>query len=85
MVDVTLVEARQQRRRPREDSNGARSHAHPRITWRLCGHGERARHAESLCPGPLLQRAYIENVTINAQLPSQVVPKLLAKSRPVHK
>ena len=36
-------------------------------------------------PGPLLQRAYIENVTINAQLPSQVVPKLLAKSRPVHK
>ena len=24
-------------------------------------------------------------MTINAQLPSQVVPKLLAKSRPVHK
>jgi len=35
-------------------------------------------------PEPLLQRAYIDNVTINAQLPSQVVPKLLAKSRPVH-
>jgi len=35
-------------------------------------------------PGPLLQRAYIDNVDLNAQLPSQVVPKLLAKSRPVH-
>jgi NAD-reducing hydrogenase small subunit len=35
-------------------------------------------------PGPLLQRAYIDNVTINGQLPSLMVPKLLAKSRPVH-
>jgi NAD-reducing hydrogenase small subunit len=36
-------------------------------------------------PGPLLQRAYIENVTINAQLPGPLVPKLLPQSRPVHK
>lgn len=35
-------------------------------------------------PAPLLQRAYIDNVTINGQLPSRGVPKLLAKSRPVH-
>jgi NAD-reducing hydrogenase small subunit len=36
-------------------------------------------------PAPLLQRAYIENVTINAQLPGPLVPKLLKQSRPVHK
>jgi NAD-reducing hydrogenase small subunit len=35
-------------------------------------------------PGPLLQRAYIDNVDLNAQLPDHGVPKLLAKSRPVH-
>jgi NAD-reducing hydrogenase small subunit len=37
-------------------------------------------------PAPLLQRAYIENVTINPQLPvSPMIPKLLSKSLPVHK
>jgi NAD-reducing hydrogenase small subunit len=35
-------------------------------------------------PAALLHRAYIENVTINPQLPSQVVPKLLTHARPVH-
>jgi NAD-reducing hydrogenase small subunit len=35
-------------------------------------------------PGPLLERSYIENVTINPQLPSRIVPKLLPTARPVH-
>jgi NAD-reducing hydrogenase small subunit len=34
---------------------------------------------------PLLDRAYRENVTLNPQLPTQVVPPLLPLSRPVHK
>ena len=34
---------------------------------------------------PLLDRAYRENVTINPQLPVQVVPPLLPTSQPVHK
>lgn len=33
---------------------------------------------------PLLDRAYIENVTVNPQIPSRVVPKLLPMARPVH-
>ena len=33
---------------------------------------------------PLLDRAYIENATINPQIPSRVVPKLLPTARPVH-
>ncbi len=34
---------------------------------------------------PLLDRAYIENVTINPGIPVSVVPKLLAMARPVHR
>jgi NAD-reducing hydrogenase small subunit len=36
-------------------------------------------------PGPLLQRAYLENATLNPQLPSEVVPRLLPTSMPVHR
>jgi NAD-reducing hydrogenase small subunit len=36
-------------------------------------------------PGPLLERAYLENVTDNPQLPSRVVPALLPQSMPVHR
>ena len=34
---------------------------------------------------PLLDRSYRENVTINAQVPSRMVPKLLPTARPVHR
>ena len=33
---------------------------------------------------PLLERAYLENATLNQQLPSRVVPRLLDKAMPVH-
>ena len=33
---------------------------------------------------PLLDRAYIENATVNPSYPSRVVPKLLPTARPVH-
>ena len=33
---------------------------------------------------PLLDRAYIENVAVNPQIPTRVVPKLLPMARPVH-
>jgi NAD-reducing hydrogenase small subunit len=36
-------------------------------------------------PLPLLERAYLENVTDNPELPSQVVPKLLPSALPVHR
>jgi NAD-reducing hydrogenase small subunit len=34
---------------------------------------------------PLLDRAYIENVTLNPQLPSSIVPRLVPTSTPVHR
>ena len=34
---------------------------------------------------PLLDRAYIENVTLDPQIPTEVVPRLLPTSQPVHK
>jgi NAD-reducing hydrogenase small subunit len=33
---------------------------------------------------PLLERAYVENATMNQGIPSVVVPRLLRRSRPVH-
>ena len=35
-------------------------------------------------PGPLLERAYIENVTLRPGIPRDVVPALLPTARPVH-
>ena len=34
---------------------------------------------------PLLERAYVENVTINPGIPREVVPTLLPMARPVHR
>jgi NAD-reducing hydrogenase small subunit len=34
---------------------------------------------------PLLERAYVENATLNPQVPSEVVPRLLERSLPVHR
>ena len=36
-------------------------------------------------PGPLLERAYIENATLNQQIPLEVVPALLPTARPIHR
>jgi NAD-reducing hydrogenase small subunit len=35
-------------------------------------------------PQAVLERAYLENVTLNPQIPTQDVPALLAESLPVH-
>jgi NAD-reducing hydrogenase small subunit len=34
---------------------------------------------------PLLDRAYVENVTVNPGIPVEVVPRLLPTARPVHR
>ncbi len=36
-------------------------------------------------PGPLLDRAYLENATLNPMVPDEVVPKLLPTSQPVNR
>jgi NAD-reducing hydrogenase small subunit len=36
-------------------------------------------------PGPLLDRAYVENVTLRAGVPLDVVPALLPMARPVNR
>ena len=36
-------------------------------------------------PGPLLERAYLENVTLNPGIPLQMVPALLPTAQPVHR
>jgi len=36
-------------------------------------------------PRPLLERAYLENATLNQHIPIEVVPALLPMARPVHR
>jgi NAD-reducing hydrogenase small subunit len=36
-------------------------------------------------PAPLLQRAYVENVTLRPGVPTEVVPALLERALPVHR
>jgi NAD-reducing hydrogenase small subunit len=36
-------------------------------------------------PGPLLERAYVENATLNRRVPLDVVPALLPMARPVNR
>jgi NAD-reducing hydrogenase small subunit len=36
-------------------------------------------------PQPLLERAYVENATINPGIPVEIVPRLLPTARPVHR
>src|SRR4029079_93917 len=36
-------------------------------------------------PGPLLERAYLENATLNQQIPLEVVPARLPTARPIHR
>lgn len=36
-------------------------------------------------PLPLLERAYLDNATLNPRIPTEIVPRLLPKAMPVHK
>ena len=36
-------------------------------------------------PGPLLERAYLENADLNRRIPLDVIPALLPTARPVHR
>ena len=84
-VDVCLVEgAVGQRGGPGEDPPSPGSDPDAGRLRRLRGHLERPRHAQPDRPPAAARRAYLENVTVNAQVPSQVVPRLLPKALPVH-
>ena len=85
-VDVCLVEGacRQRGRtcaRSAESASG-RGRSSPSATARS---PPTSRHAQpDRCRNPSSQRAYIENVTLNARIPSEVVPPLLPMALPVH-
>jgi len=70
MVDVTLVEGASAAKTTREDRM-VRAHTRILVHWRLCGHGERARHAESLWSWSAPAARIHRNVTITRScLPS---------------
>lgn len=86
MVDVTLVEGAVSSQDDLDKIKKVREHTRILVALGDCAVTSNVPGMRNpYGPAPLLDRGYIENVTTNAQLPTQVIPKLLAKSRPLHK
>jgi NAD-reducing hydrogenase small subunit len=84
-VDITLVEGAVASVEDREKIKKIRAHTKTLVSLGDCAvtaNVPSMRNAFKL--EAVYGRAYRENATINQQVPSQVVPKLLARVRPVH-
>ena len=84
-VDITLVEGAVASVEDREKIEKIRAHTKTLVSLGDCAvtaNVPSMRNAFRL--DAVYGRAYLENATINRQVPSQVIPKLLAKVRPVH-
>jgi len=84
-VDITLVEGAVSSVDDREKIKKIRAHTGTLVSLGDCAvtaNVPSMRNAFRL--EAVYGRAYRENATINQQIPAQVIPKLLAKVRPVH-
>jgi NAD-reducing hydrogenase small subunit len=84
-VDVTLVEGAVSSEDDLEKIRMVRAHTGVLVALGDCAVTSNVPGLRNpIGPEPLLERAYIENVSVNAQRPTEVVPKLLPRSLPVH-
>ena len=84
-VDITLVEGAVASVEDREKIEKIRAHTKTLVSLGDCAvtaNVPSMRNAFRL--DAVYGRAYRENATLNQQVPSQTIPKLLAKVRPVH-
>jgi NAD-reducing hydrogenase small subunit len=84
-VDITLVEGAVASVEDREKIKKIRAHTKTLVSLGDCAvtaNVPSMRNAFRL--DAVYGRAYRENATLNQQVPSQTIPKLLAKVRPVH-
>ena len=85
MVDVTLVEGAVSSTEDLEKIQHIRAHTKVLVSLGDCAVTANVPSMRNPFGAPaILQRAYIENVTLNPQIPNQVVPRLLKRVRPVH-
>ncbi len=85
MVDITLVEGAVASVEDREKIRKIRAHSKTLVSLGDCAvtaNVPSMRNAFRL--EAVYGRAYRENATVNQQIPAEVIPKLLAKVRPVH-
>ena len=84
-VDIALVEGAVASEADEEKIRKIRAHTKTLIAMGDCAiTGNVPSMRNPIGPEPILNRAYIENVTAQPQIPCVVVPQLLKKVRPVH-
>lgn len=85
MVDVTLVEGAVSSEEDLHKIQHIRAHTKFLVSLGDCAVTANVPSMRNPFGAPaILQRAYIENVTLNPQIPDQVIPLLLKRVRPVH-
>lgn len=84
-VDVTLVEGAVSSEEDLEKIKRIRAHTKILVSFGDCAVTANIPSMRNpFGADAILQRAYIENVTLNPHIPNQVVPPLLKRVRPVH-
>lgn len=84
-VDVTLVEGAVSSEEDLEKIKHIRAHTKILVSFGDCAVTANIPAMRNpFGANAILQRAYIENVTLNPHIPNQVVPPLLKRVRPVH-
>lgn len=85
MVDVTLIEGAVSSEEDLEKIKHIRAHTRTLISLGDCAvTGNVPSMRNPFKVQDVLNRAYIENVSSNPQVPTEVIPKLLPRVRPVH-
>jgi NAD-reducing hydrogenase small subunit len=84
-VDVTLVEGAVSSEEDLHRIRLVRARTRILVTLGDCAiTGNVSAMRNNFGAGAVLKRAYLENATLDAQIPRQVIPTLLAIARPVH-
>lgn len=84
-VDITLVEGAVSSEEDLEKIRHIRAHTHLLISLGDCAvTGNVPSLRNTVGAEPVLQRAYLDPELTNAQIPDQVIPRLLPVVRPVH-
>lgn len=84
-VDVTLVEGAVSSEHDLEQIRHIRAHTKILVALGDCAVTGNIPSMRDVYPvKDVMNRAYFENATLNQQVPTEVVPKLLTKVRPLH-
>jgi NAD-reducing hydrogenase small subunit len=84
-VDVALVEGAVSSVEDLEKIRTIRERTRILVALGDCAVTSNVPSMRNQCGVPaILERAYLENVTLDKQIPNQVVPQLLPKARPLH-